>query len=289
MQPAEISVPLSWGTLAGLHWRNPGAPKVLCLHGWLDNSASFIPLSPYLADYDVVALDFAGHGKSDHRPPASRYYFSEYVYDLDASLDQLEWDRCHIIGHSLGGGMGSQYAAAMPERVERLVMLDTIGVITRSPQETASQLRLSIKSVRSDRSFLRPYQSVNEAVSSRQRKSELSTDATRLLVERALEHVGSHYQWRTDPRLNWRSPLLMTIEQALSVLNHISAPTLTITTPAITDFLGQEAFDLRLAAIKHCEHHHLEGHHHIHMESPQLLSGIITPFLNQQEQDNDHQ
>jgi pimeloyl-ACP methyl ester carboxylesterase len=40
-------------------------PKVLCVHGWLDNSNSFAYLGPKLASkgYDVVAIDLMGHGK----------------------------------------------------------------------------------------------------------------------------------------------------------------------------------------------------------------------------------
>ena len=61
MKAAPVNIRLPWGTLEGLHWSRPGAPKVLCLHGWLDNAASFVPLSPFLKDFDLLALDFAGH------------------------------------------------------------------------------------------------------------------------------------------------------------------------------------------------------------------------------------
>ena len=75
MKALPVNIRLPWGTLEALHWSNPGAPKVLCLHGWLDNAASFVPLSGYLKDFDLLALDFAGHGFSSHRPASSRYYF----------------------------------------------------------------------------------------------------------------------------------------------------------------------------------------------------------------------
>ena len=83
MTAAAIDIRLPWGMLKGLHWARPGAPKVMCLHGWLDNAASFVPLAPYLKDFDLLAIDLAGHGLSSHRPENSRYYFTDYVFDLD--------------------------------------------------------------------------------------------------------------------------------------------------------------------------------------------------------------
>ena len=42
----DVSLNTPAGVLRGLAWPNPGAPRCLALHGWLDNAASFIPLAP---------------------------------------------------------------------------------------------------------------------------------------------------------------------------------------------------------------------------------------------------
>jgi pimeloyl-ACP methyl ester carboxylesterase len=288
MKAAPINIHLSWGTLEGLHWSRPGAPKVLCLHGWLDNAASFVPLAPYLEDFDLLALDFAGHGFSSHRPETSRYYFPDHLYDVDAALDVLGWENCHIIGHSMGGGIASGFAAALPERVNRLVLLDAVGILTLPADQAAKQLRLSMKSVRKGPSILRPYESVEDAMRARQKDSELSDQAARLLCERSLEHTGDYYQWRTDPRLNWRSPWLLTDQQALDLLTAIKSPTLAITSPVATEYLGEEMLAARLAAIADCRHIADEGHHHFHMEQPQHIGDYITEFLNAQDHHHDH-
>ena len=285
MKAAPVNIRLPWGTLEGLHWSRPGAPKVLCLHGWLDNAASFVPLSPFLKDFDLLALDFAGHGFSTHRPDASRYYLTENLYDVDAALDVLGWDTCHIIGHSMGGGVASAFAAALPERVERLVLLDAVGSLTLSPNQTAKQLRLSLKSVRKNQSILRPYESVEEAMQARQANSSLSDEAARLLCERSLEHAGDYYQWRTDPRLNWRSPLLFTDDQVLNILAAIRAATLVITSPAATKYQGEDMMHKRLAAIADCQHVTDDGHHHFHMEQPEHIGIRITKFLQEHNHD----
>ena len=51
-------------------------PKVLALHGWLDNAASFIPLAGQLPHLDLVMLDLPGHGRSAHLGPGAEYTLS---------------------------------------------------------------------------------------------------------------------------------------------------------------------------------------------------------------------
>jgi len=286
MKAAPVNIRLPWGTLEGLHWPRPGAAKVLCLHGWLDNAASFVPLSPFLEDFDLLALDFAGHGFSSHRPATSRYYFPDNLYDVQAILDVLGWDTCHIIGHSMGGGVASSFAAALPERVNRLVLLDSVGILTLPANQAAKQLRSSLQSVRKNRSILRPYDSIEDAMQARQEKSPLSDEAARLLCERSLEHTGDYYQWRTDPRLNWRSPQLLTDDQALDLLAAIRAPALVITSPSAIDYLGDEMLRKRLAAIADCTHIGNDGHHHFHMEQAENTGKLITEFLQEKHDDN---
>ena len=60
----EISLDTARGPIVGLRSGDPDGPKLLALHGWLDNAASFVPLMPELARYDFVALDLPGHGAS---------------------------------------------------------------------------------------------------------------------------------------------------------------------------------------------------------------------------------
>ena len=284
MKASAVEIALGWGTIRGLHWARPGAPKVMCLHGWLDNAASFVPLAPWLGAFDLMALDMAGHGLSSHRPDSHRYYFTDYLFDLDAVLAKLGWGHCHLVGHSMGGGIASCFAAAAPEKVGRLVLLDALGMITLPADQAAQQLRLSLASVRKPRGFLRPFETVEAAMRARQVKSPLSDDAARLLCERSLERSGDHYRWRTDPRLNWRSPQLPGDAQALDLLAAIRAPTLVLTSASISAYFGEEMTGRRLAAIGDCRHVRIQGHHHFHMEDAENTGRLISEFLLQHQQ-----
>ncbi|MEJ2535236.1 MAG: alpha/beta fold hydrolase, partial [Gammaproteobacteria bacterium] len=207
--PRELRLPLGWGELAALAWHRPGRPRVLCLHGWMDNAASFVPLAEQLTGCDLVALENAGHGHSDHRPAGARYHFHDYVFDLDAALDALAWERATLVGHSLGSGVAATLACAAPERVERLVMLDGMGVMSEPADRLPDRLRRSLRSVRRPRQHRRVFERVGDAARVRQSAMPMADRSARLLAERALQECAGGWRWRTDARAMWESPAWM--------------------------------------------------------------------------------
>ena len=66
----------------------------------------------------MIALDLRGHGDSTWEPP---WHLEQHVADV---LDAAPEERCTWLGHSFGGRIAYEVAAAVPERVERLVLLD---------------------------------------------------------------------------------------------------------------------------------------------------------------------
>lgn len=83
-------------------------------------------ISHFAKEYRVVAPDLRGHGQSD--APYTRYTMSELVADLHAIVEQLNLPpRFVLIGHSFGGSICVEYAAAHPDRLERLVLIATAG------------------------------------------------------------------------------------------------------------------------------------------------------------------
>ncbi len=280
MKPQEIRVQTANGEFGGLAWPNPGAPRLMCLHGWLDNAASFISLASFLQDFDMIALDLAGHGHSDHRPAGARYHMIDNLWDLDAVLDTLQWSDCILLGHSLGGVIASSLAAAAPERVSALVTFDGLGALSAPAKETARRLRASMESIRKAGSGLKDYPDVDAAAKSRQRASGLPFKIARLLCERSLKHEDGVYRWSTDPALNWRSPSLMTEEQVLDLLAAVSCPTLSIASSQVIEWLQSATLEKRLLAVPDCIHRSVDGHHHFHMDQPELTAQFILEFLN---------
>ena len=280
----EILLDTPLGQLAGLRWKTEGAPPVLCLHGWLDNAASFLPLAEHLTGLDIVALDLSGHGLSEHRHHTARYHFIDYLWDVDAALTALGWESCHIVGHSMGGGVSTLYSAASPAHVRSVVVLDGLGPISSTGVGTAKRLRKSMTVMRRERNPLRPYDSIDEMVRARLGVSDLSIDAARLLCERSARHVGKHFYWRTDPALNWVSPIVLTDEQVLDCLRNIEAPLLSWIATPIASWHSEDKLSARQAATQYGRHETIEGHHHFHMDVPEKVAGMIQSFILENDQ-----
>ena len=71
-----------------------------------------------------ISVDLRGHGESPW-DPLGRYDLGDYAQDLPQLLDALEIDRTVVVGHSLGGNVSTLFAAAEPERVLALALVDT--------------------------------------------------------------------------------------------------------------------------------------------------------------------
>lgn len=76
------------------------------------------------AGFQVVAVDGPGFGKSPLLP-AERYRLASLVSILHELVDELELDRPVVMCHSWGGAIGVRYAAAYPDDVRALVLLDS--------------------------------------------------------------------------------------------------------------------------------------------------------------------
>jgi pimeloyl-ACP methyl ester carboxylesterase len=101
-----------------------GVPLVF-IHGWTANRHRWDHQVEHFAEKRrVVRLDLRGHGESSG---AGVRTIEELARDVLALLDHLEVDRFVPVGHSMGGMIAQTLALAHPERVERLVLVDSIG------------------------------------------------------------------------------------------------------------------------------------------------------------------
>jgi pimeloyl-ACP methyl ester carboxylesterase len=267
----------------GLAARRSGArdgTRVLALHGWLDNSASFEPLARCLPELDFVALDLPGHGHSAHRPPRSWYHYIDYLDDALAALDALGWERCVLLGHSLGGAVASVLAAARPQRVERLVLIEALGPVAARPGHALAALRTAMDE-RADAAAkrLRVFPDLAEPIAARRQANGLSHAAARLLVERSLRDVGGGYAWRSDPRLKVATPARVHEEQIREWLGGIACPTLLVAADPAPPYFDPATRQARLACLRDAREVVLPGNHHLHLEAPLPVAAAIRDFL----------
>jgi len=114
-------------------WEGAGKP-ILCIHGITANCRCWDTLAQSLTpEYHVMAMDLRGRGLSDK--PSKGYALEYHLQDINCLLDDLGLDRAVIMGHSLGAFIGLAFAAEHSERVERLILVDGGGDLSKEQME----------------------------------------------------------------------------------------------------------------------------------------------------------
>jgi lipase len=100
----------------------PGPVRLLALHGLTGHGKRWGPLATqYLPEIAVAAPDLIGHGRSSWDAP---WTIESNVAALAALLEQHADSPVVIVAHSFGGALAMHLAAARPDRIAALVLLD---------------------------------------------------------------------------------------------------------------------------------------------------------------------
>ncbi len=169
-----------------------GDRTVVFIHGLvMDNLSSFyFTLANPLAESNAVILyDLRGHGMSER--PATGYTVGGFVADLHALLAALAVERVTLVGNSFGGLVALAFAAAYPDRVEKLALIDAhAGVAGWAAQMTAT---LALKGEARDTKIAESFQSWLGRHSERKR-NRLAKSA-----EELVEHTSLVADLRASP------------------------------------------------------------------------------------------
>ena len=272
-------------TIAGLRWGNPEAPRLLALHGWLDNAATYLRLAPKLAErFHMVAMDFAGHGHSSHRPAGVRYHLLDNVDDVILLADALGWDSFHLMGHSMGAGIATYVTSSFPERVKTLALIEGIGTHSTPPQDAPKVLRKAVKDMERAPDIRKPvYENLQAAIKARTSVvGMISEAAAGPLCERGTIPVAPDkpeegITWSSDARLKMTSALRLTEGLVEAFVANIRPPVLFIG--------GEQGFGSRMPALQDrlelvadLQKILLPGNHHLHLE-PDTCDAVASALL----------
>ena len=278
----ELSIQLEHVRIQAQIFGNPKSFPILCLHGWLDNSSSFEGLAKHLDNLYLIAIDFPGHGYSDHLPIGMRYNFSEHAAVIYGCARKLKLEEYAIMGHSMGAGAATLAAAVLSDALKAVVLLDGIGPITQNPADAPDSMRKSILSFHRMAEKKMPiYQTRQRAITARMNAGNIDRDSVIKLVKRGLERTSDGYRWRSDPRLKVPSLHRFTEEQVIEFIKQIQCPSLMLM--AKNGFPGlYELAQHRAKHLQHLEYHDIAGGHHVHMDNPKPVANKIMSFLRKQ-------
>ena len=275
--PIEQRITLSHHlSLTALIWGDAAAPPLLALHGWLDNAGSYAFLAPKLAArFRVIALELPGHGHSSHLPAGISYHYVDYVSAVLSAADALGLERYALLGHSLGAGIASLAAAATPQRIDRLWLIEGLGPLGDDGTHTLQRFRDAYAAPAPSSKSLRLFASVEQAISARTMASGLRAELARPIVERGLAEVEGGYRWRSDPRLTRPSAVRLAEAQIRALLAGIETPTSLLLATPTTPYLPSAMMQARAQQVPHIDVEHQEGGHHLQLEHPDVVAAWV--------------
>ena len=280
-EPTELFFDINGLHFAAQAWGKKGQLPVLALHGWLDNSASFLALASKLKNIYLVAVDMAGHGQSGHRRDAAPYNIWEDVSEIFAIADQLGWQEFALLGHSRGGIIATIAAGTFPKRISRLALIEGIMPEPTVAEDAPKQLALSIKGIKTQSEKpLSLYPDIATAISARERGMfPLSYGAAMVLTERGLKSISRGFCWSTDQRLLAPSAVKYLPEQMAAFIRQINAPIkLVMAKDGMSKFYP--SYISYLDQFPQIEVHNLPGTHHLHMEQEaDAVADIFNEFF----------
>lgn len=258
------------GTIKGVRW-GKGDQKLLALHGFLDHANSFKLLAQCMPDVEIWAIDLPGHGLSDALPKSDGVFILQWLPTLGRVLDELGWQEVSILGHSMGA-IVSQLLAAVDPRVFRLYSMDALGPLASSTEQNLERYQ-RLYDARNEQFTFRTYGSHQTLIKTRLKGMfPLSERAAEVMAQRAVGWSKSGWYHRYDRRLRQESLWRMSESEVLAWLGKIECPVELLLFNAHQWAGYQQVFEQRQAAVKQLSIEMLEGSHHLHLESPELVA-----------------
>jgi pimeloyl-ACP methyl ester carboxylesterase len=143
-----------------MHYLRAGSgPVLLFLHGFPQCAFAWEQqMAAFAGDYTVVAPDLRGYNLSDKPAALKDYRPAVLIEDLRQLLAHLGFERCHLVAHDWGGALAWNLAAASPQLIDKLVIINAPHPLLfarelrdNPAQQRASEYMLLLRSDKAER------------------------------------------------------------------------------------------------------------------------------------------
>ena len=190
--PEDHEVELNGLSFHYLDWGNHHLPHVVLLHGGSLTAHTWDMSALLLRDsYHLVALDQRGHGDTDWTPNVEDDTGALMVEDTRAFLDHLGYEQFTLVGMSMGGINSFQHAAAHPERLDALVIVDVAPETMRAGIVEMEQFAQATETLARFEDFLDRATKFNP---------DRPVDHLRYSLTHALRETDEGWTWKNDRR-----------------------------------------------------------------------------------------
>ena len=277
--PEEIKVIVPGFVIAAKVWGPKQGRPLVCLHGKLDNAASFDFLAPFLINHRVVAIDFPGVGRSSHYPSGVMPSWKNDGFLLFHVMRALGFNDVDIVGHSLGSLAATMLAMSNQKIVKRLVFLDVLGPKLSFTENYERSFNYDVHTYISVDQLKPPvFASLDEAAHERMKTGPLTYEAAFALAERGTQVVEKGFIWNFDRRLRCLSSMLPHEDELGAMFKTLRIPVGLIKAKQGLSY-PIDVFEKREAAIHDLKVMECEGGHHAHMENPEVVAQLMCEFL----------
>ena len=257
--------------------------------------------------YYLISLDQPGHGLSSKYPAGMQYKMSDGFVFLRRVLDHLKWDKTIIMGHSMGGGLGTWYSAMFPEQIEKLIVIDLLSFGSMTVKKHVSAARKSvleslrihqrlensskIPTLSHDDAVARAYMAANILPNMYLGRDAENADfihitqqSVETLMKRGLIEVSpGEFTWSADLRLRIPTAFNMTGDMTQEFASNVHCPHLVVKAAQGPKYMTDDAYDSLLALFRknnpNFVYKLVEGGHHLHLNTPEPVAEIVNKFL----------
>lgn len=264
---------------------DPAPPTLVMLHGWMDVSASF----QFVVDrldrrWRVLAPDWRGYGLTGWAA-ADCYWFPDYLADLDALLRHYSPQApARLVAHSMGGNVAMLYAGIRPERVERIVNLEGVGMRETRPEQAPARYAEWLDEIAAG-PRMRDYADRSEVVARLcANNPRLRSDYAAFLADHwAGRDDDGRWRVRGDPAHKHVNPVLYRVDEVLAVWARIEASMLFAVSEHLSDwhrFVRSDLYRERLGTVRRLRWVDVAGAGHMmHHDRPDTIAVLIEEFM----------
>ena len=264
-------------------WGEGDKPLVVLIHGLLEHGGAWELVGARLDRLGLRALapDLRGHGRSIHTPPGVLYHPLDFLGDLDDLLTHETASPAHLVGHSMGAALAGLYAAARPQRVKSLVLVEPPGAFTVRAEDPGERLAVQLDYLREP-----PRQQLFSSVEDAARRlqqgfSSLSSELAVAMAARITMPAGEGVQWSWDARLNARAGIGFgsfagaSPADLLRSLEKMQGP-VTLVYGDSSNLIRPEDVQAQTSSLPAARKVTLRGGHNLHYDAPDLLAEVIA-------------
>ena len=281
MTSTNIIIEHSSGHIAAMEWHpnHPSQRRIIALHGWLDNAASFNVLAPLLNAH-IIAIDCSGHGKSSNRHASANYNIWEDTADIARVAEYMNWEQFELMGHSRGSGIATLYAGARPETVSRLYLID--GGIPQTYEMMGVKASQRIDDIITHRmnpnnQTASKFDTLDQAIMGRVNGMiPVPYESAQHLATRGVDQDDNgKFYWNNDQCLKDKT-FYVGQAQLVEIVNNYKNPTdLFLADEGIMKMYGWSGSPL--LDKEGMNIHHMQGSHHLHMEDAAVeIAAVIN-------------